>query len=60
MGYQADGLSDGVLHHQRFLVVVHDLHFKWPELPIIDPLTSHVIIDFLNFQASWGLLKNRH
>ncbi|KAI2662268.1 Transposon Tf2-11 polyprotein [Labeo rohita] len=46
----------GVPHHQRFLVVVYDLHSKWPELIATDSVTSQVILNFLDSLFSrWGL-----
>ncbi|KAL0148283.1 hypothetical protein M9458_056429 [Cirrhinus mrigala] len=46
----------GVPHHQRFLVVVYDLHSKWPELIATGSVTSQVIINFLDSLFSrWGL-----
>lgn len=50
------GEIHGVPHHQRFLVVVYDLHSKWPELIPTGTVTSRVIIDFLKSLFSrWGL-----
>lgn len=50
------GEIQGVPHHQRFLVVVYDLHSKWPELVATGSVTSQVIIDFLDSLFSrWGL-----
>lgn len=46
----------GVPHHQRFLVVVYDLHSKWPEVVPVGTVTSHVIIRVLDdLFARWGL-----
>ncbi|RXN17684.1 putative protein K02A2.6-like protein [Labeo rohita] len=48
--------QEGVPHHQRFLVVVYDLHSKWPELIATDSVTSQVILNFLDSLFSrWGL-----
>ncbi|KAJ8375478.1 hypothetical protein SKAU_G00060580 [Synaphobranchus kaupii] len=45
----------GVPHHQRFLVVVYDLHSKWPEVTTIGSVTTRVITDFLEALFSrWG------
>ncbi len=50
------GEIQGVPHHQRFLVVVYDLHSKWPELIATGSVTSQVIINFLDSLFScWGL-----
>ncbi|KAG1940200.1 retrotransposable element [Pimephales promelas] len=50
------GEMQGVPHHQRFLVVVYDLHSKWPELIATGSVTSLVIINFLDSLFSrWGL-----
>lgn len=45
-----------VPHHLRFLVVVYDLHSKWPEVTSVGSVTSSSIIDFLELLfARWGL-----
>lgn len=45
----------GVPHHQRFLVVVYDLHSKWPEVTTVGSVTTRVITDFLEALFSrWG------
>ncbi len=50
------GEIQGVPHHQRFLVVVYDLHSKWPELIATGSVTSQVIINFLDsLFFRWGL-----
>lgn len=50
------GEIQGVPHHQRFLVVVYDLHSKWPELTATGSVTSEVIINFLDsLFFRWGL-----
>ncbi|KAL0148064.1 hypothetical protein M9458_056604 [Cirrhinus mrigala] len=50
------GEIQGVPHHQRFLVVVYDLHSKWPQLIATGSVTSQVIINFLDSLFSrWGL-----
>ena len=50
------GEIHGVPHNQRFLVVVYDLHSKWPEVASTGSVTSQVIIDFLDSLFShWGL-----
>ncbi|KAK3540737.1 hypothetical protein QTP70_034791, partial [Hemibagrus guttatus] len=36
-----------VPHHLRFLVVVYDLHSKWPEVAPVGSVTSSSIIAFL-------------
>lgn len=50
------GELPNVPHHQRFLVVVYDLHSKWPEVAPMGTVTSAAVIDFLNQLFSrWGL-----
>lgn len=45
-----------VSHNQSYLVVVYDLHSKWPELTTTGSVTSQVIVDFLeSFFSCWGL-----
>ncbi len=45
-----------VPHNQCYLVVVYDLHSKWPELTATGSVTSQVIVDFLDSLFScWGL-----
>ncbi|KAJ8348754.1 hypothetical protein SKAU_G00273430 [Synaphobranchus kaupii] len=47
-----------VPHHQRFLVVVYDLHSKWPEVVPVGTVTSHTIIRILDgLFARWGVPK---
>ncbi len=36
-----------VPHHQRFLVVVYDLHSKWPEVVPMGSVTASALVDFL-------------
>lgn len=44
-----------VPHHQRFMVVVYDLHSKWPEVLSTGTVTTRVVIDFLDtLFSSWG------
>ncbi len=50
----------GELHrapaHTCYLVVVHDLHSKWPEVFQLSSITTHSIIDHLdNLFGRWGL-----
>ena len=46
----------GVPHHQRFLVVVYDLHSKWPEVVPVGTVTSHVMVRILDgLFARWGV-----
>lgn len=46
----------GVPHHQRFLVVVYDLHSKWPEVVPVGTVTSRIIIHILDdLFARWGV-----
>ncbi|XP_048241609.1 uncharacterized protein K02A2.6-like [Haliotis rufescens] len=41
---------------KRFLVVVHDMHSKWPEIAATGTVTSKTIIDvFTNLFTRWGL-----
>ncbi len=43
-------------HNKRFLVVVHDLHSKWPEIAATGSVTSASVIDILiNLFTRWGL-----
>ncbi len=45
-----------VPHHQRFLVVVYDLHSKWPEVVPMGSVTASAIVDFLEQLFSrWGM-----
>ncbi len=47
-----------VPHHQRFLVVVYDLHSKWPEVVPMGSVTASAIVDFLEQLFSrWGMLR---
>ena len=39
-------------HYQRFLIVIYDLHSKWPELTTTGSVTSPVIVDFLESLVS--------
>lgn len=41
------GEPHGVPHHQHFLVVVYDLHSKWPEVTPVGLVTALVLIDIL-------------
>ena len=44
---------------QRFMVVVHDLHSKWPEVRAFPRVTSDVAISYLQeLFARWGLPKS--
>ena len=46
----------GVPHHQRFLVVLYDLHSKWPEVFATGSVTTGVVIDILTgLFARWGM-----
>ena len=46
----------GVPHHQRFLVVMYDLHSKWPEVVPVGTVTSHVLIRMLDrLFSQWGV-----
>lgn len=50
------GEIHGVPHNQRYLVVVYDLHSKWPELTTTGLVTSQIIVDILDsLFAYWGL-----
>ncbi|XP_062373903.1 uncharacterized protein K02A2.6-like [Sardina pilchardus] len=52
------GELHGVPHHQRFLVVIYDLHSKWPEVAPVGSVTAKVLIDILDsLFARWGLPK---
>ncbi len=45
-----------VPHHQRFLVVVYDLHSKWPEVVPMGSVKASAIVDFLEQLFSrWGM-----
>uniref|UniRef100_A0A674DZP4 Gypsy retrotransposon integrase-like protein 1 n=1 Tax=Salmo trutta TaxID=8032 RepID=A0A674DZP4_SALTR len=45
-----------VPHHQRFLVVVYDLHSKWPEVVPVGTVTAQAIVDILDsLFTRWGL-----
>ncbi len=45
-----------VPHHQRFLVVVYDLHSKWPEVVPMCSVTASAMVDFLEQLFSrWGI-----
>ena len=49
------GELQGVPHHQRFLLVVYDLHSKWPEVLPTGSVTTRVVTDFLDsLFARWG------
>ncbi|KAG1938978.1 retrotransposable element [Pimephales promelas] len=46
----------GIPHHQRFLVVLYDLHSKWPEVVPAGTITTQVITDILEVLfARWGM-----
>lgn len=46
----------GVPHHQRFLVVVYDLHSKWPEVIPAGTVTAQTITQILeSLFARWGM-----
>ena len=48
----------GVPHHQRFLVVVYDLHSKWPEVVPVGTVTSQVLIRILDrLFSQWGVVR---
>lgn len=50
------GELHGVPHHQRFLVVLYDLHSKWPEVTPVGSVTARVLINILDsLFARWGL-----
>ncbi|KAJ8006677.1 hypothetical protein DPEC_G00109710 [Dallia pectoralis] len=50
------GELHNVPHHQRFLVVVYDLHSKWPEVAPMGTVTSAAVVNFLDQLFSrWGL-----
>ena len=52
------GELHGVPHHQRFLVVVYDLHSKWLEVAPVGSVTAKVLVDILDsLFARWGLPK---
>ncbi|KAG1960305.1 retrotransposable element [Pimephales promelas] len=45
----------GIPHHQRFLVVLYDLHSKWPEVVPAGTITTQVITDILEVLfVCWG------
>ena len=46
-------------HSQRFLVVVHDLHSKWPEIAATSSITTTSVINILDsLFTKWGLPKS--
>ncbi|KAJ7998292.1 hypothetical protein DPEC_G00221180 [Dallia pectoralis] len=50
------GELHNVPHHQRFLVVVYDLHSKWSEVAPMGTVTSAAVVNFLDQLFSrWGL-----
>ena len=50
------GKLHGVPHHQRFLVVVYNLHSKWPEAAPVGSVTAKVLVDILDsLFTRWGL-----
>ncbi|KAL0177289.1 hypothetical protein M9458_026183, partial [Cirrhinus mrigala] len=47
-----------VPYHQRFLVVVYDLHSKWPRVVPMDSVIASAMVDFLEQLFSrWGILQ---
>eukprot|EP00118_Oscarella_pearsei_P020264 m.218920 g.218920 ORF g.218920 m.218920 type:complete len:1393 (+) comp39915_c0_seq7:688-4866(+) len=41
---------------QRFLIVIHDLHSKWPEVKAYPSVAAAVIVDFMReLFARWGI-----
>lgn len=45
-----------VSHHQRLLIVLYDLHSKWPKVTPMDTVTAETIVNFLDqLFARWGL-----
>ena len=50
------GEIHGVPHHQHFLVVVYDLHSKWPEVIPVGTVTTRAMVDVLDMLfVFWGL-----
>ncbi len=50
------GELHGAPAHARYLLVVHDLHSKWPEVFQLSSISAHSIIDRLdNLFGRWGL-----
>lgn len=50
------GELHGAPAHARYLLVVHDLHSKWPEVFQLSSVTVHAIVDRLdNLFGRWGL-----
>lgn len=46
----------GIPHHQRFLVVLYDLHSKWPEVVPAGTVTTQTVTDILStLFARWGM-----
>ncbi|KAJ8347520.1 hypothetical protein SKAU_G00261090 [Synaphobranchus kaupii] len=46
----------GIPHHQRFLVVLYDLHLKWLEVVSAGTVTTQVITDILEgLFVRWGM-----
>lgn len=56
MGASPAGHLRGIPHHQRFLVMLYDLHSKWPEVVPTGTVTTQVITDILEtLCARWGM-----
>lgn len=50
------GELHNVPHHQRFHIVLYDLHSKWPEVTPMGTVTVETIVIFLDqLFAHWGL-----
>ena len=43
-------------YSQRFVIVVHDLFTKWPDVQVVLNVTTATVIDFLqSLSVRWGL-----
>ena len=50
------GPVEAAPQNQRFLVAVHDLHSKWPEIATAGTVTTTTIINILQHMfTKWGL-----
>jgi hypothetical protein len=50
------GELHNVPHHQRFHIVLYDLHSKWPKVTPMGTVTVETIVKFLDqLFAQWGL-----
>ena len=50
------GELHGVPPHAKYLLVLIDLHSKWPEIRAVSHITSSYVIEFLaDMFARWGV-----